>query len=38
MWGNKTLKRPCVLLADDDQMLVRALKRSLEPACRLSGR
>jgi DNA-binding NarL/FixJ family response regulator len=35
--GNKTLRRPRVLLADDHQMLVDALKRILEPRCEVVG-
>jgi DNA-binding NarL/FixJ family response regulator len=34
---NRTLKRPRVLLADDHQMLVDALKRILEPRCEIVG-
>lgn len=35
--GNRTLRRPRVLLADDHQMLVDALKRILEPRCEVVG-
>ena len=34
---NRTLKRPRVLLADDHQMLVDALKLILEPRCEVVG-
>jgi DNA-binding NarL/FixJ family response regulator len=35
--GNRTLSRPRVLLADDHQMLVDALKPILEPRCEVVG-
>jgi DNA-binding NarL/FixJ family response regulator len=35
--ANKILRRPRVLLADDHQMLVDALKRILEPRCEVVG-
>ena len=34
---NKTLRRPRVLVADDHQMLLDALKRVLEPRCEVVG-
>lgn len=35
--GNKTLRRPRVLLADDHKMLVDALKGLVEPRCEVVG-